>query len=247
MTPRFWHLVNPNRFEKLTRVTVPYLTVVTIFSLVIGLTWGFVFTGNENIQGSTVKIIFLHVPSAVMAINCWLMMLVSSLIWLIRRHRVSVLAAKAAAPVGFAMTLITLVTGALWGQPIWGTYWAWDPRLTSFFILFLHYMTYMLLWNFITNRELACELTSILCLVGTVFALLSRYAVLIWTKGIHQGASLSLDRETNIHNEYYVPLLICMFGFLTLFVVLVLLRTRTEIMKNKIRLKTIKGVQRWSN
>jgi heme exporter protein C len=100
-------------------------------ALVVGLVWGFFFTPDDFRQGSTVKIIFLHVPAALMAINAWIMMLVASLIWLIRRHHVSALAARAAGPVGAVMTLIALFTGAVWGQPMWGTWWAWDPRLTS--------------------------------------------------------------------------------------------------------------------
>ena len=124
-------------------------------------------------RASTVKIIYLHVPSAMMAINAWVMMLVTSLIWLVRRHHVSALAAKAAAPVGVTMTLIALFTGAIWGQPMWGTWWAWDPRLTSFLILFLFYLGYMALWAAIEDPDTAADLTSVLCLVGSVFAILS--------------------------------------------------------------------------
>jgi heme exporter protein C len=135
--------------------------------------WGFFFTPNDFRQGSTVKIIYLHVPAAIMAVNAWFMMLVASLIWLIRRHHVSALAAKAAAPVGMVFTLIALATGAIWGQPMWGTWWEWDPRLTSFLILFLFYLGYMALWEAVENPDTAADLTSVLCLVGSVFALLS--------------------------------------------------------------------------
>jgi heme exporter protein CcmC len=130
-----------------------------------------------------------------MAINAWVMMLVASLVWMIRRHHVSALAAKAAAPRGLTFTLIALVTGALWGQPMWGTWWEWDPRLTSFLILFLFYLGYIALWQAIENPDTAADLTGVLCLVGSVFAMLSRYAVNFWNQGLHQGASLSLDKE----------------------------------------------------
>jgi len=156
-------------------------------------------------------------------------MLVCSLIWLIRRHHVSALAAKAAAPVGVTMTLIALATGAIWGEPMWGTYWAWDPRLTSFLILFLFYLGYMALWAAIEGADTAADLTSVLCLVGSVFALLSRYAVNFWNQGLHQGASLSLDKEENVADVFYFPLLVSIAGFVLLFLALVLLRTRTEI------------------
>ena len=162
-------------------------------------------------------------------------MLVASLIWLVRRHHVSALAAKAAAPVGVAMTLIALATGAIWGQPMWGTYWAWDPRLTSFMILFLFYLGYMALWAAIDDPDMAADLTSVLCMVGSVFALMSRYAVNFWNQGLHQGASLSLDKEKNVADVFYQPLLFAIAGFVLLFFALILLRTRTEIRTRRLR------------
>jgi heme exporter protein C len=169
-----------------------------------------------------------------MAINAWLMMLVASLIWLIRRHHVSALAAKAAAPIGITMTLIAIATGAIWGKPMWGTYWAWDPRLTSFMILLVFYFGYLALWEAIEDKDTAADLTSILCIVGSVFALLSRYAVNFWSQGLHQGASLSLDKEQHVDNTFYFPLLICIAGMVLLFVTLVLIRTRTEIRSRRL-------------
>ena len=215
------------------RFVVP-LFVLSGLALFVGLVWGFFFTPDDYRQGSTVKIIYLHVPSAMMAINAWAMMLVTSLVWLIRRHHVSALAAKAAAPVGVTFTLIALFTGAIWGQPMWGTFWAWDPRLTSFLILFLFYIGYIALWSAIEDPDTAADLTSVLCLVGSVFALLSRYAVNFWNQGLHQGASLSLDKEENIADDFWLPLLVCIAGIVLLFVALVILRTRTEIRARRI-------------
>ena len=134
------------------------------------------------------------------------------------------------------MAVIAVLTGAIWGKPMWGTWWAWDPRLTSFLILLLCYAGYIALWNTMENREFAADVTSGLCLFGSVFALLSRYAVNFWSQGLHQGATLSLDSETNIHNAYYFPLLVCMAGFVLLAVTLILFRTRTEIWKRRIEL-----------
>ena len=224
-----WEYANPVKFMALSGRILPWAAWLSGICLVIGLVWGFFYTPDDFRQGSTVKIIYLHVPSALMAINVWMMMLVTSLVWIIRRHHVSALAAKAAAPIGVAMTLITLVTGAIWGQPMWGTWWAWDPRLTSFLILFLFYLGYIALWAAIEDNDTAADLTSILCLVGSVFAILSRYAVNFWNQGLHQGASLSLDKEKNVADVFYQPLLFCIAGFVLLFVALVLLRTRTEI------------------
>jgi heme exporter protein C len=231
----FWEYANPVKFLAFSTKVLPTLWVLSGICLVVGLIWGFFFTPDDFRQGSTVKIIYIHVPSAMMAINAWAMMLVTSLIWLIRRHHVSVLAAKAAAPIGITMTLIALFTGAIWGQPMWGTWWAWDPRLTSFLILFLFYLGYIALWEAVDDPDTAADLTSVLCLVGSVFALLSRYAVLFWNQGLHQGASLSLDKEEHVSDVYAHPLWLTMAGFVLLFVALVLLRTRTEIRARRLR------------
>ncbi|KAJ01906.1 heme ABC transporter permease CcmC [Sulfitobacter mediterraneus] len=225
-----WQYANPVKFLALSERVQPVLWVLAAASVITGLVWGFFGTPDDYRQGSTVKIIFIHVPSAMMAINAWVMMLVTSLIWLIRRHHVSALAAKAAAPVGMVMTVIALITGALWGQPMWGTWWAWDPRLTSFLILFLFYLGYIALWAAIEDPDTAADLTSILCLVGSVFALLSRYAVRFWNQGLHQGTSVPVATGgRTVDDTFFVPLLISMAGFVLLFLALVLYRTGTEI------------------
>lgn len=230
-----WDHANPRKFIATTTPVLPWAFGLAGLCLVLGLGWGFFLTPDDYRQGSTVKIIYLHVPSAMMAINAWAMMLVASLIWLVRRHHVSALAARAAAPVGLTMTLIALWTGAVWGQPMWGTWWAWDPRLTSFLILGLFYLGYIALWEAVADPDQAADLTSVLCLVGSVFAVLSRYAVNFWNQGLHQGASLSLDAEENIADVFWLPLLVCMAGFVLLFVALVLMRTGTEIRLRRLR------------
>lgn len=235
-----WEYANPRRFTAVADRFIPPLFTLAGVCLLVGLVWGFFFTPDDFRQGSTVKIIYLHVPSAMMGINAWAMMLVASLIWLIRRHHVSALAAKAAAPVGVTMTVIALVTGGIWGQPMWGTWWAWDPRLTAFLILFLFYLGYMALWSAIEDPDTAADLTSVLCLVGTVFAVISRYALVFWNQGLHQGASLSLDAEENIHDVFYFPLLVCIAGFVLLFVALVFYRTRTEIRARRLYSLTLR-------
>ncbi len=237
-----WEYANPVKFSQTVTRVLPWASGLAAVALSVGLVWGFFFTPDDYRQGATVKIIYLHVPSALMAINIWFMMLVTSLIWLIRRHHVSALAAKAAASIGAVMTLIALITGAIWGQPMWGTWWAWDPRLTSFLILFLFYLGYMALWEAIDNPDTAADLTSVLCIVGSAFAMLSRYAVNFWNQGLHQGASVmragaitGSDTEEKVSNIFFYPLLLCIIGFVLLFVALVLLRTRTEIHKRRTR------------
>jgi heme exporter protein C len=228
-----WEYANPVKFMRTSAAILPYAVAGAVICTIGGLVWGFL-TPADYKQGSTVKIVFLHVPAAMMAINIWVMMLVTSLIWLIRRHHVSALAAKAAGPVGAVMTLIALATGAIWGQPMWGSWWEWDPRLTSFLILFLFYVGYIALWSAIEDPDSAADLTSMLCLVGSVFALLSRYAVLFWNQGLHQGASLSVAPGERMSAVYRYPLYLCMLGFFLLFLALLLVRTRTEIRKRRL-------------
>lgn len=236
-----WDYANPVKFIRTADRALPWVSGAALVCLGLGLVWGFFFTPDDFRQGSTVKIIYLHVPAALMAINAWLMMLVASLIWIVRRHHVSALAARAAAPVGAVMTVIALATGAIWGQPMWGTWWAWDPRLTSFLILFLFYLGYMALWEAIESDDTAADLTSILCLVGSVFAVLSRYAVNFWNQGLHQGASVMRagavagDTEERVSNVFAVPLFVCIAGFVLLFLALVLMRTQTEIRARRTR------------
>lgn len=224
-----WEYANPVKFMALSGRILPFVAMLSTSCLVAGLIWGFFFTTDDFKQGSTVKIIYLHVPAAMMAINTWIMMLIGSLIWLVRRHHVSALAARAAAPIGVTMTLIALFTGAIWGKPMWGTYWAWDPRLSSFMILFIFYIGYIALWQAVEDDDTAADLTSIICIVGSVFALLSRYAVNLWNQGLHQGATLTIKETSPIDASYYYPLLFCIVGFILLFITLVLLRTRMHI------------------
>ena len=225
-----WEYANPKKFIETAGRVLPFVAVLAGLCLGGGLIWGFFFTPEDYKQGATVKIMFLHVPAAMMAINAWVMMLVASLVWIVRRHHVSALAAKAAAPVGMTFTLIALATGAFWGQPMWGTWWEWDPRLTSFLILLLFYLGYMALWQAVDNPDTAADLTGVLCVVGSVFAVLSRYAVKFWNQGLHQDSTImKVGEKDPLDPAYYWPLIVCIIGIVALFVSLVLLRTVTEI------------------
>jgi heme exporter protein C len=230
-----WDYANPKKFMQTSALALPWVAGLAVVLLAGGLVWGFFFTPDDFKQGATVKIIYLHVPAAMMGVSAWFMMLAGSLIWLIRRHHVSALAARAAAPVGLTFVVIGLVTGAIWGQPMWGTWWAWDPRLTAFLILGLFYLGYIALWEAIEDPDTAADLTSVLCIVGSVFAFLSRYAVMFWNQGLHQGSSLSIDAEEHVADVFAWPLWTCIAGFVLLFVTLVLLRTRTEIRARRIK------------
>ncbi|MEO1563605.1 MAG: heme ABC transporter permease CcmC [Pseudomonadota bacterium] len=236
-----WQYANPAKFMALSEKLLWPLAVLTLACILGGLIWGFFFTPDDFRQGSTVKIFYLHVPTATMATGIWFMMVAASLVWFIRRHPVSALAAKAAAPIGIIMTLVAMATGAIWGKPMWGTYWAWDPRLTAFMILLVFYFGYIALWQAIEDRETASDLTSILCIVGTVFAVISRYAVNFWNQGLHQGASMSVESERAVADVFFYPALVSLVGFFLLFLWLLLVRTRMEIRRQRIAALLARG------
>ena len=236
VSQKLWKFSNPVLFKKLANIISPLAGLIAVLAIIIGLVWGVFFTSPDYKQMESVKIIFIHVPAAFLAINIYLMMTITSLVWLIRRHYVSALAAKSSAMIGLTMTIVTIITGSLWGSSTWGTYWVWDPRLTSFAILLCFYLGYVLLWQAIKSLEKAANVTSLFCIIGSVFALLSRYIVFFIDQGLHQGPTLSLDQEKNIDNSYYFPLIIALVGFSSLFVYLVLVRTTTELNKFKLKL-----------
>lgn len=233
MSTSFWTFANPHRFMQLSERLLPWMVVGAVLSLATGLVWGFGFVPPDYQQGDTIKIFFLHVPSAMMAVNIYAVMVVASIIGFVRRHHVSNLVAKAAAPIGTAFTIVAIVTGALWGKPMWGTWWVWDARLTAVLILLFFYIGYIALWNAIDEPEKAADLAAILCLVGSVFAFLSRYAVMFWST-LHQGASLSLDKKENVADVFWYPTLVMILGVYLLFIALLLIGVRTEIRARRI-------------
>jgi len=228
-----WRYANPGEFMRVTAPLVVPLWVLSAALLAVGVGWALSVPYDYE-QGSTVRIMFLHVPAAMLAINTYALMAVASMIGLVRRHHVSFLVAKAAAPIGAAFTAIAIVTGAVWGQPIWNTWWEWDPRLTAVLIMFFFYLGYMALWAAIEEPEKAADLSAILCIVGVLFAFLSRYAVMFWSS-LHQDASLSIEAGQRIDDAYRTPLYLCMVAFYVFFFALLLVRARTEIRRRRLR------------
>ena len=228
-----WRYANPAEFMRITRPALAPLWLGAGVTLAVGLGWA-LSVPDDYQQGATVKILFLHVPAAMLAINTYALMAVASVIGLVRRHHVSFLVAKAAAPIGAAFTLVAIVTGAVWGQPMWGAWWVWDARLTAVLIMFFFYLGYMALWAAIDEPEKAADLSAVLCLVGVVFAFLARYAVRFWNT-LHQDSSLSVEAGQRIDDAFRTPLYLCILGFYILFFALLLLRTRTEIRLRRTR------------
>jgi len=225
---------NPNRFMRITGYILPVAAVLAFLLFAIGLYLALWVVPSDFKQGDAGRIIFVHVPAAAMSIIVYSIMVLCSIASLIWKHPIADLSAKAAAPVGASFTMLALITGAVWGKPMWGTWWVWDARLTSELILFFFYLGYMALWDAFDERERAAPAAAIFCIVGSVFAVLAKYSVLLCDT-LHQGPSMTIGGEQNLSNEFHRPLLIMLAAFYTYFLTVWLLRVRSEIRQVRIR------------
>jgi heme exporter protein C len=236
-------LGNPTRFMELSALLLPWITALACGLLAYGLYLSFFIAPPDYQQGETVKIMFIHVPAAWLAMMGYVVIAVSSFGLLVFRHPLADVSAKAAAPVGAAFTLIALITGSLWGKPMWGTYWVWDARLTSVLILFLLYLGLMALRSSIEEETLASRLTAVLGLVGIVILPVIKFSV-DWWNTLHQPASVLRLGGSTIHPSLLVPLLVMASGFTVLFFALHLKAMRNEILRRRVKALTLAEVER---
>jgi heme exporter protein C len=211
-------------------VLLPITAVATVLCLGVGLYLGFTVPADYQ-QGSTVLLLFIHVPADVAAEAAYGAIAICSLLSLVWRHPLSDIAGRAAAPFGAVFTALGLITGALWGKPMWGTYWVWDARLTSFLLLLFLFFGYMALWNAIEDEVRAARAAAILALVGVVNIPIIKFSVEWWST-LHQGESIVSGKIAPV---YLWPLLIMMLGYMLLFVSLWMLRIRTVILERRAR------------
>ena len=226
-------LANPSRFLRMADLAIPWLGGATLLVFAFGIAQA-IIAPDDYQQGATVKIMFLHVPSAWLGSLCWGLMTVAALGTLVWRHPLADVAAKAAAPLGAAFTLLCLVTGSLWGRPEWGTYWVWDARLTSELILFLLYLAVIALWRTVEDASRAARAVAILTLVGAVDLPIIKFSV-EWWNTLHQGASVFRLGGSTVHPAILVPLLLMVAAFTLLFVTLLLAAMRNEILRRRVR------------
>ena len=226
-------LANPSRFLRFADATVPWLAGLTALLFAAGLYLSFFVAPADYQQGETVRIMFVHVPSAWLAMMGYTLVAISSVGSLVWRHPLADVSAKAALPIGASFTLLALITGALWGKPMWGAYWVWDARLTSVLILFLLYLGLIALWQAIEDPSRAGRVAAILAIVGFVNVPIIKFSV-EWWNTLHQGASvLRLDGPA-IHPSILLPLLVMAAAFTALFFALHLVAMKTEILKRRI-------------
>jgi heme exporter protein C len=226
-------LANPSRFLSLAERLLPWLAGATVLAFAIGLhlTYG---APDDYQQGATVKIMFIHVPSAWLGMFAWALMSVAALGTLVWRHPLADVAAKAAAPIGAAFTFLCLVTGSLWGRPMWGTYWVWDARLTSVLVLFLMYLALIALWRTVEDPSRAARAAAILTLVGAINIPIVKFSV-DWWSTLHQPASVMRLGAPAIHLSILIPLLAMAAAFTLLFVTLHIAAMRNEILRRRVR------------
>ncbi len=231
--PSFWTLANPSFFMRLTDRVLPWLAGLTLLLFAAGLYLSFFVAPADYQQGETVRIMFIHVPSAWLAMFCYVLIAVSSIGSLIWRHPLADVSAKAAAPIGAAFTLLALVTGSLWGKPMWGAYWVWDARLTSVLILFFLYLGLIAIWQSIEEPSRAGRTAAILAIVGVINIPIIKFSV-DWWNTLHQPASvIRLDGPT-IHPSLLTPLLVMAVAFTGLFIWLHFKAMRAEILKRRV-------------
>jgi len=221
---------NPHEFMRLSGKVLPFTVIGTAVCVALGLYLGFSAPPDYQ-QGRTVLILFIHVPAAIMAMSVYGAIAVCSFLSLVWRHPLSDTAARAAAPLGALFTLLGLITGSLWGKPMWGTYWAWDPRLTSFLLLLFIYLGYMALWNAIEDETRAARAAAILALVGAVNIPIIKFSV-EWWNTLHQGESIVSGKLAPV---FLAPLLLMLAGYGLLFVTLWMVRIRTAILERRAR------------
>jgi heme exporter protein C len=221
---------NPHNFMRLSGAVLPFTTVAAALSIAAALYLGFSAPPDYQ-QGRTVLILFIHVPAATMAMSVYGVIAVCSLLSLVWRHPLSDTAARAAAPFGALFTVLGLITGSLWGKPMWGTYWVWDARLTSFLLLLFLYLGYMALWNAIEDETRAARAAAILALVGAVNIPVIKFSV-NWWNTLHQGESIVSGKLAPV---FLAPLLLMMLGYMLLFLSLWMVRLRTAILERRAR------------
>jgi heme exporter protein C len=226
-------LANPSRFLALSARALPWLAAATLAAFIVAGVAA-ALAPDDYQQGATVKIMFIHVPAAWLGILAWVFMSAAALGTLVWRHPLADVAAKAAAPIGAAFTLMCLLTGSLWGRPMWGTYWVWDARLTSVLILLLMYLAVIALWRTIEDPARAARAVAVLTLVGLINIPIIKFSV-DWWSTLHQPASLLRLGAPSIHGSFLVPLLAMLVAFTLLFLTLHLAAMRNEILRRRLR------------
>lgn len=225
-------LGSPKWFYTISTRLQPWFWAAAALLLIIGSLWGLVFAPADYQQGHSFRIIYVHVPAAILAQSCFIMLAVSGVVYLVWKIKIADMAASVIAPFGAAMTFIALFSGAVWGVPTWGTWWVWDARLTSMLIQLFLYFGVIALRGAFASRDSGARAAAVLALVGMVNIPIIKYSV-EWWNTLHQPATFTLTERPAMPAEMWLPLLVMLLGFYCFFIALVLMRTRSEILKRE--------------
>ena len=237
----FKQLISPRSFYQLAGKLIPCLWTLAIILFVYGLIDGMVFAPPDYQQGDAYRIIYIHVPASAMSLFIYMAMTAASIIFLIWRIKLADIVAKVSAPLGAWFTLIVLITGSLWGKPMWGTYWVWDARLTTELILLFIYLGIIALRTAIINTDKAARATAIVTIVGAVDIPIIHYSV-YWWNTLHQKSTILSFAKPTIASSMMYPLLAMLAAFLCYYVALMFMRARTEVLERERKAKWIKEI-----
>lgn len=230
----FYQLASPRWCYQFTGKLIPWFAVSAAVLLTVGIVWGLAFAPEDYQQGNSFRIIYLHVPSAILAQSFYLLMALSGAIGLIWKMKVADMVAKSVAPIGAAIAVLALLTGAIWGKPTWGSWWVWDARLTSMLVLLFLYLGVIALNSAIESESTAAQSTAVLALVGVVNIPIIKYSV-EWWNTLHQPATFKLTEKPAMPAEMWLPLLTMLIAFYLIFGLAVMLRLRNEILRRERR------------
>ncbi len=238
----FFHkLGSPKWFYDIAGKWIPWFGALAVLALGSGLLWALLFAPADYQQGNSFRIIYIHVPAAILAQSCFMMMAVAGAIGLIWKMKLADMFLKAAAPVGASFTFLALFTGAVWGKPTWGSWWVWDARLTAMLILLFLYFGIIALQAAIEDATVAAKASAVLALVGLVNIPIIKYSV-DWWNTLHQPATFKLTEKPAMPAEMWMPLLVMVIGFYSFFALVMLIRTRNEILERERRTRWVKDI-----
>jgi heme exporter protein C len=232
---------NPNLFLRIASKILPFAWVITAILFAVGLYGALVTSPPDYQQGETVRIMYIHVPAAALGLYVYVAMAILSAMAYVFRHPLADTSAKAAAPIGAAFCFLALATGSLWGKPMWGTWWVWDARLTSMFVLMLLYLGYIAIWRAFDDLQRATELARIVAIVGVINVPIVKYSV-DWWNTLHQPASILRMGGPKIDSSMLWPLLTMIAAYVMLFLCLHLMAIRNEVRERKLRAERLKSI-----
>lgn len=237
----FFQLASPRWCYDFTGKLIPWFAVIGGLLLAVGIVWGLLFAPSDYQQGNSFRIIYLHVPAAILAQSLYMLMAIAGAIGLIWKMKVADMVAKSVAPIGAAIAILALATGAIWGKPTWGSWWVWDARLTSMLVLLFLYLGVIALNSAIENEKTAAQSTSVLSLVGLVNIPIIKYSV-EWWNTLHQPATFTLTEKPAMPAEMWMPLLVMVIATYIVFGLAIMLRLRNEILVRERRSSWVKAL-----